>query len=343
MSQKILLYAPNWIGDAVMAVPAAKVMKLVFPDSHLTVLGKKWVTDIFRFVPEVDALLTFTRSRRKFRQRQKELTAQIRNRRFEMAFLLPDSFSAAYLLFRTRIPHRIGYANEFRSFMLTTAIPLFEVRGWHRTDKYMYLLHAFSDTLPYGQPPQLTLGTTPDYPSLAPAWHPEKVHIGLNPQAVADSRRWPISNWIEFINSFDPARVQFLIFGGPDDTHRTAQIMAHVSGDMVDVTGKLTLQDSIRLMSGCEVFVTNDSGLMHVANAIGIPTIGFYGAADIQITGLRGNIYRNLNAGVYCSPCVRNTCLNKTEPLVCLESIPPAWPVQAVQDFIDPVILGRSV
>ncbi|HKJ67278.1 MAG TPA: glycosyltransferase family 9 protein, partial [bacterium] len=219
---------------------------------------------------------------------------------------------------------------------------LFEVRGWHRTDKYMYLLHPFSDTLPYGQPPKLTLQSTPDYAGLTPDWHPDKVHIGLNPQAVADSRRWPISNWIEFIRSFDPAGIQFIIFGGPDDTRRTVKILEQVSGDVIDVTGKLALEDSIRLMTGCEVFVTNDSGLMHVANAIGVPTIGFYGAADITKTGLRGNIYRNLNAEVYCSPCVRNTCLNKTEPLVCLHSIPPAWPLQAVQDFIDPGLIRKS-
>ncbi|HKJ69206.1 MAG TPA: glycosyltransferase family 9 protein, partial [bacterium] len=120
MNKKILVYAPNWIGDAVMAVPAVKAVKLVFPESHLTLLGKTWVADVFQFVPEVDDLLTFTRAQRKSRQGRKELITQIREREFGMAFLLPDSFSTAYLLCRSKIPMRIGFANEFRSFMLTT-------------------------------------------------------------------------------------------------------------------------------------------------------------------------------------------------------------------------------
>ncbi len=334
MENKILVYSPNWIGDAIMAVPMVRTAKQVFPDASLTMLCKKWVADVYRFLPEINDILTFTREERKTRRSRSQLVKQLRSHGFERAFILPDSFSTARLIYQSKIPYRIGYANEFRSLMLTRRFSLREVDRWHRSDKYMQLLQPFTTELPYGLAPRLESPSVVNLAELCPKCNPDQLLIGLNPQAVATSRRWPLSNWNRLINLLDDSNIQFILFGGPNDMERSARIAGEAGDNVIDMTGQLSLQQSITLMSQCNLFVTNDSGLMHVANALGVPTVGMYGAADIQNTGLRGNSYRNINANVCCSPCVKNTCPNKKEPLICLTSITPERVAGEVRDVL---------
>jgi len=334
MGEKILVYSPNWIGDAIMAVPMVKTVKQVFPEAALTMFCKKWVAGVYRFLPEVDDIITFTRKERKARHTRSRIIERLRSQEFERAFILPDSFSTTRLIFQARIPQRIGYRDQFRSLMLTHRLSPRAGTGWHRSDKYMHVLHPFETELPYGLAPRLEAPPAPDMAQLCPKYNPDKLVVGLNPQAVATSRRWPIPNWIQLIDMLAASEIQFILFGGPNDQERSARVAREARGDIVDMTGRLPLQDSITLMSRCDLFVTNDSGLMHVANALGVPTVGMYGAADVRITGLRGNIYRNINANVYCSPCVKNTCPNEKEPLICLTSITPDRVAAEVRDLI---------
>ena len=335
MGDKILVYAPNWIGDAIMAVPMVRTVKQVFPDATLTILCKHWVAGVYRFLPEIDDIVTFTREERKTRRTRSRLVNMIRSYAFDRAFILPDSFSTARVIFQSRIPERIGYRGQFRSLMLTRRLTLNEMAGRHRSDKYLHLLHPFGSELPYGLAPTLEKPEGPDPAALCPEYDPDKLVIGLNPQAVATSRRWPLPRWGELIRLLAAPGTQFILFGGPHDRDRSARIVRDAAGDVIDMTGRLPLQDSIALMSRCDLFVTNDSGLMHVSNALGVPTVGMYGAADISITGLRGNTYRNINADVYCSPCVKNTCPNTREPLICLTSITPEWVASEARALMD--------
>lgn len=341
MSDKILVYAPNWIGDAIMAVPMVQAARQVFPDAYLTMFCKQWVAGVYRFLPDIDDIITFTREERKTRTTRSHLIQKVRSEGFDRAFILPDSFSTARLIFQSQIPERVGYRDQFRSLMLTHRLSPNEVAGWHRSDKYMHVLHPFSSDLPYGTAPRLATPEIPDIASLCPECDPAKLMIGLNPQAVATSRRWPLSRWAELIRLLTTNGTQFILFGGPHDRDRSARIVREAEGNVIDMTGRLPLQDSIALMSRCDLFVTNDSGLMHVANALGVPTVGLYGAADISITGLRGNIYRNINADVYCSPCVKNTCPNTKEPLICLTSITPEWVASEARDLMDADLRGE--
>jgi len=332
--QKILIYSPNWIGDAVMATPMVRETRRIFPESHLTVFARDWVSPVYRYVDGIDKIMTFSRAQRKDYSARQKLIERIQDQNFDVVLLLPDSFSTAWLMYRSGISRRIGYTGQFRSWMLTDQIPLKSGRSLHRSDKYINMLQSFEPDLNFGQSPQLELTNSEDF-SVPKGWQVDKFHIGINPFSVATSRRWPQRYWQTLIDSLADDFVQFVMFGGPNDTEAAAQIVDGLKTQILVLTGKTSLEESIQLISKCDLFISNDSGPMHIADAAGVPTLGFWGAGDTSETGLRSRISKNLNADVYCSPCRKNQCINKKEPLICLHSLPPEMVLAEVQYFLD--------
>lgn len=320
--RKILIYIPNWIGDAVMAIPMVRETRRVYPDDELTLFAREWVSPVFQYLRGIDKIISFSREEIKRRKSKRTLIHHLRQGQYDTVYILPDSFSTSWIMYNARVKERIGYRNEFRSWMLTRSKSLRETRGIHRSDKYIQLLQHLGGELRYGTPPRFQTTGTGDTDTLA-GWDSTKVQIGINPNAVATSRRWPIPYWIRLMNSLGEESRQFVLFGGPGDRDRAKMIARKTSAEIINLAGRCTLDESIRYISRCNLFISNDSGPMHIADAAGVPTLGFIGAADITATGLRNSHSKNLYAGVYCSPCLKNHCINKKEPLICLHAIPP--------------------
>ena len=317
-----MVYVPNWIGDAVMAIPMVQETRRVYPDAELTVFGRNWVAPVFSYLVGIDSVISFSREEIKTRRTKRTIIRNLREGDYDKVYLLPDSFSTAWVMFHARVRERIGYTGELRSWMLTERTPRRTGKTMHRSDKYMHLLQDRENALNYGAAPRFeTLKQNRE--TLPEEWDPGKTHIGLNPNAVATSRRYPIPYWIRLMNRISDDSRQFILFGGPGDTGRAEEILAGTTADVIDLTGKCSLETSIHHISCCDLFITNDSGLMHVSDAAGVPTLALCGAADLTETGLRNPYSRHLNAEVYCSPCVKNHCINRESPLLCLHELPP--------------------
>ncbi|MCF7804621.1 MAG: lipopolysaccharide heptosyltransferase II [Candidatus Marinimicrobia bacterium] len=335
---KILIYSPNWIGDAVMAIPMVRQTRTVFPDAEITVFARDWVAPVYRFVGEIDNIVEFSREEVKTSKSRRRIIKSLKVTGYDKAFLLTDSFSTAMTIFRARIPERVGYTGQFRSWMLTNRYSLKTGKSMHRSDKYCHLLSDYSDSISMGNSPEFdSLGN--EEIQMPQGWDNAAIRIGVNPHSVATSRRWPEKNWIQLFDSYKDAQVQFIIFGGNDAREAGERLRESSGANVLNLAGETSLGESIRLMGQCQLFVSNDSGPMHIADAAGVPTVGLWGAGNTESTGLRSSPSVNLNADVYCSPCEKNQCINDDEPLLCMYSISPEW----VRDTMDDLLESSTV
>ena len=137
---KILIRATNWVGDAVMALPALRTVREKFPDAAIAIVGRPYVLDIYREQGIADELIAYdaAKEHRGFSGREK-LAATLREGKFDVALLLQNAFDAAWLAWRAKIPERIGYARDGRSFLLTKAIPVPRVGEIPAHEKLYYL------------------------------------------------------------------------------------------------------------------------------------------------------------------------------------------------------------
>lgn len=316
-----------------MATPMVREARRIFPDDYIAVFARDWVAPVYQYVDGINEIINFSRSQRKNFASRQQLIQQLRKSNFDLAFLLPDSFSTAWLLYWSGIQERIGYAGQFRTWMLTNRLPLKPSRLLHRSDKYISMLHQFDSDLKFGETPALDIPENPE--NFPTGWNTKKVHIGINPFSVATSRRWPHEYWQQLIDLIHDPRIQFVMFGGPGDKTTAEKIISGTNTEILNLTGKTSLRESIQLISGCNLFISNDSGPMHIADAAGVPTLGFWGAGDTRETGLRSDRSKNLNANVYCSPCRKNECINKKEPLICLKSLPPDLVADEIRYFLE--------
>ncbi|MCH8012125.1 MAG: lipopolysaccharide heptosyltransferase II [Candidatus Marinimicrobia bacterium] len=320
MSNRIIIRAPNWIGDAVMAVPMIQQTRRTFPRAHLTVLARDWVAPVYSYLDVIDDIISLSRNQKGNLYSQNTLINELREKQYDMGFILPDSFSSAWILFQSKIKLRIGYKGQLRAWMLTERLDLGVVEKMHRTDKYLKLLEPYATRISYGVSPQLSVKKVQKN-SLPEGWDIDLIHIGVNPYSIAPSRRWPIPYWRELIRRLRDPLLQFLIFGSSDNLLNSKELTDGLDANIINLTGKLTLKESISCISQCNLFISNDSGPMHIADGVGVPTIGIFGAGDWTQTGLRSPHSENLASAVYCSPCKKNYCINKHEPLLCLYSL----------------------
>lgn len=339
---KILIYAPNWIGDAVMALPMIRRTRKAFPGAEFTVFARDWVAPVYRFLGEVDLIVEFSRDEIKSFWSRRRIIKSLKQEDYDQVFLLPDSFSTAMTMFRARIPERIGYTGQFRSWMLTRRYPLDIGRTMHRSDKYCHLLTGYADNVEMGSPPRFD-GLEVGPVDLPDSWDKSAITIGINPHSVATSRRWPEEYWVQLFESFTNENIQFVIFGGVDARSIGDSIRSQTSAAVLNQAGKTTLKESIRLMGECRIFISNDSGPMHIADAAGVPTIGLWGAGNTAKTGLRSEHSVNINADVYCSPCEKNHCINKEEPMLCMHSVTPDWVRDSAKDMLNSARPGGGV
>ena len=317
---KIIIYAPNWIGDAVMAIPMLKELRAHYPDVQIDVVSKMWVADVYSTITEVDSIIPFSRSDYKSRKGLNKIIEILKKQKYDTGFLLSDSFSSARLFFRSGITRRIGYMGQFRSWMLTDRLSKSAKVNRHRSDTYLRLLELVGIIPDFGKAPRINPKAVSTFPK---NWNPNKIQIGINPNSNASSRQWPIIYWVSLIEMIQNMGAQIILFGGPFDVELNKIIIAQSGTEIINCAGGLTLEESMSLMAHCDLIISNDSGPMHLADAVGTPTIGLFGAGNIQNTGLRSQRSHNIDMEVYCSPCRKNQCPNKQEPLVCMESLTP--------------------
>jgi len=310
---RILVRATNWVGDAVMSLPALRALRQRFPQAHIAILAKPWVADLYRREHVCNTLVPYTA--RSWRQKW-AAARSLRPHNFDMAILLQNAFEAAALAYMAGIPQRIGYARDGRGFLLTHAIPVPQLGEILRHERFYYLdllrRAGILDSLPESD--SIRLDTAP----IARAAGLERFRklglgdtvIGVSPGAAyGTAKRWLPERFAEAANRLaNELGASVAIFGSKDERDLCASVAASITAPVKNFAGETTLDEFIDFAAACRVYLTNDSGAMHIASALGVPTVAVFGATDDQTTGPTGPLARVIREQVECSPCLKREC-----------------------------------
>ena len=312
MPETILVRATNWVGDAVMSLPALRALREAYPRARISILAKPWVADLYRREPFCDELIPYTA--RTLGEKWSAARA-LRRRRFQSAILLQNAFEAAALAYLAGIPERIGYARDGRGFLLTRAIPVPRPGEIPRHERYYYLELLVRAGMLYEMPATGAIRLE-GAPAARAAGMERFRHlgfgdvIGVSPGAAYGSaKRWLPERFAESANRVaGELGAAVAIFGSKDERELCAVVARSITAPVRNFAGETSLADFIDLAAACRVYLTNDSGAMHIASALGVPTVAVFGATDEESTGPTGPLARVIRERVECSPCLKREC-----------------------------------
>jgi len=310
---KILVRATNWVGDAVMSLPALRALRQQLPHARISILAKPWVADLYRREPFCDDLIPYTP--RTVAEKWSAARA-LRPWRFDTAILLQNAFEAAAIAYVAGIPERIGYSRDGRGFLLTRAISVPKSGEIPRHESFYYLeLLRRAGIL--GELPQNDAIRLEGAPT-ARATGLDRFHqlglgetvIGVSPGAAyGTAKRWLPERFAESANLVaGELGATVAIFGSKDERDLCSAVAASITTRVKNFAGETSLAEFIDLAAACRVYLTNDSGAMHIASALGVPTVAIFGATDDQTTGPTGPLARVVREPVECSPCLKREC-----------------------------------
>lgn len=314
MYQKILVRAPNWIGDAVMAIPTLSALRARFPESRITLLAKPQVAALFEHHPLIDRLLVYeSPGRHAGWMGLWRLVRSIREGRFDLAFLLQNAFEAALITAAAGIPERVGYAADGRRFLLSKSLDK-KSAPLHQREAYLHLMNLAGSGSEFEQPPFLMI-TEKERQAASDLLLDEGIArweqlIGINPGAAyGASKRWDPARFAAAADRLVeryPARA--VIFGGPAEVAIAEEVRRNMRHPAVVVAGKTTVRMMMALISRCRLFITNDSGPMHIASALGRSVVAVFGPTNPDATSPAGADDLIVRNKVDCAPCAHREC-----------------------------------
>ncbi|HTS60687.1 MAG TPA: lipopolysaccharide heptosyltransferase II [Candidatus Acidoferrales bacterium] len=305
--------ATNWLGDAVMSLPAIRAIRGVFPHAHLAVAARPWVADLYGRERAIDRVIVYP-ARQGWNARR-EFAARLRGERFDAAILLQNAFDAALIVWMAGIPERIGYSRDGRRLLLTRAVPVPEPGEIPRHERFYYLellrRAGMIERLPASEEIRLDGATQACEAGLKRF---EQLGVkdpvaGISPGAAyGNAKRWPAARFAEAAAKLG---MPVLIFGSSAERPLCGEVAAALgrAGPQAwNLAGETSLREFIDLAAACRVFLTNDSGAMHIASALGVPTVTVFGATDDTTTGPTGPLARVVREHAECSPCLLREC-----------------------------------
>lgn len=328
--ENILVHLPNWIGDAVLATPFLHVLRSAFPGGRITVMGRKWVTDLFLHFPGIDELWTFEKNGRKISMAS--LILKIRNGNFDHGFLLPNSFRSALSFFFGRVKERIGYTLDFRGIFLNHAMEVDqEISNLHMVEYYLNLLCGYTDLSQKERILKLYPSTeereTARRLLIDNGWDGKSDLVGINPFAYQwITKRWFPERFAGVTNYLMEHRgVQCVFISEQRDRPLFEKIQGMCRMPLIDLVGKVQLPVVPALLENYKLFITNDSGLMHVAAAMDVPIVAVFGPTDWKRTSPYSQRAIIIRKDQDHPPCMRPDCCRAFE---CMDQI-------SVQEVLD--------
>ncbi len=340
--RRVLFLAPNWLGDAVMAAPVLSALRTAFAAAKiplfLTWAVRRTWAPLFVDDPRIDAILPVERhGRHRGTAGVFRLGHDLRAARADAILLGPPSFRAGAVAMLSGARERIGYRGDGRSWLLTSAVPV-PVRGaMHYTQEMLVLvgelLRRWNLPTPVGGDLTLDGDSLPACESWAAQTSSGPPLWALGPGTTfGPAKNWPLRHVAAFIEQAVLQRGRRVVLLGDRNSARIVERLRGAAdvpfrqqldgpAGVIDRTGKTDLQELVSLLKSCEGYVGNDSGLMHLAGALGCPTVGIFGSSNPDWTrpGGRNSTYVTAD-GFQCSPCYRPTC---EQPEFCLETIEP--------------------
>ncbi len=300
--KRLLVFAPNWLGDAVMAVPCLEALRRYYPAADVCVAARAHLAPLFEMVAGVGEVIPLRQAGPAggwFSALQD--ARRLRDGRFEVAILLPNSFRAAWIASRTRIPERWGYAADLRSRWLTQSVT--RVRGGHQVEYYQRLLRGLGivegKSAEAAAESALARPIHLDVPGVARDWARETLTargwtagtplVGMAPGAAyGTAKQWPPDRFAQLAAQLDREGVRTVLVGSGADKAvcdaiergATSHLAPRTSHFVMNLVGATDLKQLAAVMAECRTFVSNDSGAMHLAAAVGGPVVAIFGSTN---------------------------------------------------------------
>ncbi len=328
----ILVRGANWVGDAVMTLPALAALINACPQSKVTVLAKPWVAPVYETCPGVAGvkILESSGCHRGLAGLWK-LARELRREGYDWAVLFQNALQAAVIARLAGIPVRAGYATDGRGALLSHALPKnARKKQMHETAYYLHILHGLG-IIPQAPPdegvrPWLRIDPT-DY-----HWAGEFLKekgitgrvLGLAPGAsFGPAKCWPASRFAQTARRLMQGDFgAVLLFGSKDESACCAEVARNLPEcNVVDLSGSTSLGQALALLARLALFITNDSGLMHAAAALATPSVAVFGSTNPVTTAPLGPYVELVRKETDCSPCLKPVC--PEGHMKCFESITP--------------------
>jgi heptosyltransferase-2 len=314
----LVVRAPNWVGDAVICLPALRALRRLLPDKHITLVSRPGSADIFIDADFIDEILIYDRGG--LRSAAKQIR-EWKRRRFDLAVLFQNAFQAAAIAFLAQVPARIGYDTDRRGFLLTHPI---SVPGWkngrHEIFYYLNIVGVLERAL-FGKSdfetvdPEFALSVSEDRKRKARKL--VEVHgaqagrplVLLCPGSVnSRAKRWPPERYAAVAERFDEIGATVALIGSPDELEVSEEVCARTRRDPLVLTGETSVAEVTALISIADVLITNDTGPAHIGAALGTPTVVIFGPTNPLTTRPFGPAGVMIRHQPDCAPCMLRDC-----------------------------------
>jgi len=312
----ILIRVPNWLGDSMMATPVVSAVRKNFPKAKLTILAKSNFASFWKNFSEVHEVLALEKGMASYLK----TISEIKKRQFDVALTLPSSFSSAFLHFAADIPVRVGWGGEGREIFLTQVVPAPEPRKKHLVWEYLELIRQGlgrpipSPTFKLAFPLDLKISQEAKKLLKSLKVNTKPGLVALGPGATYGSaKRWPLDYWNELITQMlEAGKETLLVVGGDEEKEYLSGLWRGLpekySKRLVSLVGKTNPRVLAAVLDECKLLITNDTGPMHVAAAVGTPTVAVFGSTSPAWTRPFGLGHEVIYKNAECSPCFQKTC-----------------------------------
>ncbi len=312
----ILIRTTNWVGDAVMTLPALEAVRENFPKSRITVIARPWVVPVFENHPAINDLLVYQKHD-KLPDNISEIRTlinKIRKNKYDLAVLFQNAFEAALIVYLGGVKSRLGFDSDGRGFLLTHAVKRKEkIFAVHQVEYYLSILKSVGLEAKSRNP---VLHISKKDSAQADALleingiNRNDFLLGLGPGAIfGNAKRWPVERFAKIGDwAAEKWNAKVIIMGSNKEKEIGTSMTGLMRHKPVDFCGATSLGEAMGIIGRCNLFVTNDSGLMHIAAALGVPTLAIFGSTDHVATGPRGVKTRIIKHDIDCSPCLKPEC-----------------------------------
>lgn len=332
--RRIMVRGTNWVGDAVMTLPALEALNAACPQAGIEVVARPWVAAVYEAHPAVQRVHHLNaHTAHKWAWGRVRLARELGREHFDWAVLFQNAFEAAFIAWLARVPVRVGFDSDARRMLLTHPVRrLAWMRRVHETSYYLWILRG-AGLLDHDPPAE---GVTPRLyiRDQDRAWAGEFLAargldkagnlVGMAPGAAfGPAKCWPADRYAAAAGMLaDKGLGPALLFGSNSERPAVEAVAALAGEDrVVDLAGRTDLGQALALLARLSLFITNDSGLMHAAAALGVPTVAVFGSTNPTATGPLGPRVRVVYHPVDCAPCKKPNC--PTGDLKCLTAISP--------------------
>jgi len=313
---RIIVRATNWVGDMVMSLPALEAIRDNFPQSQITVLAKPWVEDMLRSHPAVDRIITLNKGQGFISDIFEILSVvqEIRRSKFDLAVLFQNAFEAALLAFLGGVRYRVGYNTDARGILLTHPVKRDpEIMKRHQVEYYLAILSSMHWPAEKREP-RLFIAENDQQKAETllkqGGMGDKQILLGLCPGAIyGPAKRWPAERFAAIGDRAAKTwQAGVILFGSAKEREICQQVAQNMEQPLLDLGGSTKLGEAVAVMQKCHFILTNDSGLMHVAAALGRPLAAIFGSTNPVTTGPASKKAVVIRSETDCAPCLKPVC-----------------------------------